>query len=140
MSEFLLKKRFVLVALLFVLLSVSSCIKKKAPPPPAPAPDPLVADSTPVEEPLSIQTVPNRASVKLSTGETCTSPCTLKKMSTETFDVTAEKSGYRTATVTVISHAQVVPGSGSTGHPILERPKLQPNPVRLTLEPSWKKR
>lgn len=121
---------------------IAGCAKGRgqAPVDQAPAKDPYLADYTPVDETLEVRTVPSGATVKLSTGETCKSPCRLPKKSTDTFDVRIEKQGYRPQQVTVVSHARVVPGSGANGVPEIERPKLTPNPVQVTLEPAWSKR
>ena len=121
--------------------TLSACVQKKAAPAgDQPAKDPFLADNTPVDEVLEIRTVPSGANVKLSTGESCKSPCRVTKKSTDTLDVRIEKQGYRAQVVTVVSHARVIPGSGADGVPELERPRLTPNPVNVTLEPSWSKR
>ena len=126
----------------FVLffIGATGCQKKPPPPDTTPKKDPYLADYTPVDETLVIQTVPSGAKVTLSSGETCKSPCKFPKKNTDSIDIRIEKQGYRAANVTVVPHASVVPGSGASGHPKIEPPRLVPNPVRVTLEPSWTKR
>jgi hypothetical protein len=130
--------------LLFVssLLVVGGCAKKQPAVQPQPEVDnsQFLADDTPIDVNFSVSTMPQGASVKLSSGETCQTPCSLTKKNTDNFDLTIEKRGYKSTKINVVSTARVVPGSGATGHPIIEKPHLSPNPVNVVLEPTWHKR
>ncbi|MFN8391339.1 MAG: PEGA domain-containing protein [Bdellovibrionota bacterium] len=122
--------------------TLASCVKKPPPAPPVEenqANKAYFADDTPVDESFSVQSTPSGAAVKFSSGETCRTPCTVTKKNTDNFDLQISKDGYRSTKVSVITHARVVPGSGASGHPQIERPHLEPNPVSVTLEPSFKK-
>ena len=125
-------------AALSLCVFFASCATKP-PPPAAPAPsDPVeTQDWSGVTGDFSVTSTPAGAAVKLSSGEKCKTPCSVKRPITEHFDVVISKNGFKTKTVTVISHQNVVPGSASTGRPKLARPHLSPNPVAVTLEPSW---
>ena len=105
-----------------------------------PVKDPLLVDDTPVDENFSIQSTPSGASAKLSSGESCRTPCSVKKKNTDNFDVRIQKEGYKGQVVSVVSTAKVVPGSGASGLPTLEKPRLSPNPARVTLEPEFTRR
>jgi hypothetical protein len=48
-----------------------------------------------------INTVPSGANARLSTGETCVTPCTLRRPRNEEFSVTISKDGFETTTVMV---------------------------------------
>jgi len=135
--------RFVaLIVVIFALSFLAGCVRRNTapPPPPAPARDPLLADDTPVEESFGIQSTPSGALAKLSSGESCRTPCKVKKNNTDSFDVTISKDGYKGQKVSVSSVAKAIPGSGATGLPKLDRPHLVPNPLNVILEPNFTKR
>lgn len=124
----------------FLAFSLAGCFGTKTPPPAPETNDGSAVeqeDWTGVETTLSITSAPSGANVSLSTGEKCKTPCAVKRRLTENFDVTVEKSGFRPKTVSVVSHMNVVPGSGTTGKLKLSKPKLVPNPIAVTLEPQW---
>ncbi len=125
-----------------VLLFIG-CAEKKAPPPPPPPVQEIQAeyeqDWTGITESVSISSTPTGASVRLSTGEKCKTPCSLKRPILENFDVTIEKNGFVSKTVSVVSHSNIVPGSGASGRPKLAKPKLSPSPVSVVLNPEWER-
>jgi len=60
----------------------------------------------------SVQTEPAGASVRLSTGETCITPCTMTKRRKDEFQVTIDKDGYQQVTTRILSS---VAGAGAAG-------------------------
>ncbi|MEO8141826.1 MAG: hypothetical protein ABI617_04125 [Sphingomicrobium sp.] len=65
---------------------------------------------------FEIMTMPTAADVKLSTGQTCTSPCKLKLKRRPGFTATVSKGGYQTQDVIVESKVKgggVVAGAGN---------------------------
>ena len=136
---------YVLLFGALVLLSspLVGCIKRSTDAdnlPPVPKRDPLLADDTPIDENFSIQSTPSGAVAKLSSGESCKTPCSVKKRNIDNFDVRISKDGYKTQRVDVMGIAKVVPGSGAKGTPTIDRPHLVPNPLNVVLEPNWTKR
>lgn len=125
---------------LAVYLALVSCSPSKptpAPPPPSGNTDEDTQDWTGVSENFVLNSTPAGANVKFSSGEKCKTPCTVKRAITENFDVTLEKNGFRPKTLAIVSHTNVLPGSGASGKPKLSKPKLSPNPASVTLEPVW---
>ena len=96
-------------------------------------------------EKFSIISKPAGANARLSTGERCTTPCSLTKRSNEKFAVTFEKEGYHSATVNVVSNLdRVVDHNRLSNKDRAEleqdwagRFKLTPNPASVVLEPEW---
>jgi hypothetical protein len=97
---------------------------------------------------FAIETSPDKADVKLSTGQTCVSPCKLKLKRKEGFVVTATKSGYEKASTTVQSKVKGGGAAGAAGNMLLggvigiavdatngSMNDLTPNPVYLELKP-----
>ena len=96
----------------------------------------------------TIETTPNEANVKLSTGQTCVSPCKLKLKRKNGFTVTASKEGYKDATAEVESKVRAGGVAGVAGNVLIggiigaavdgsngSMNDLTPNPLKLTLEP-----
>ena len=96
----------------------------------------------------NIETTPSEAEVKLSTGQTCTSPCNLKLKRKHGFTVTAKKSGYEEATAVVDSRVRGGGVAGAAGNIIAggligvavdassgAMNDLTPNPLRIELKP-----
>ena len=63
-------------------------------------------------EAWTVESDPIGAEVKLSSGETCTTPCTLTKKRKDTFMVTVEKDGYETVRT---PDPEQVAGAGAAG-------------------------
>jgi len=96
----------------------------------------------------SIETSPTQAEVKLSTGQTCVSPCNLKLKRKAGFTVKASKQGYSEATAIVDSHIRGGGIAGGAGNILAggligiavdassgAMNDLTPNPLLLTLQP-----
>lgn len=96
-------------------------------------------------ENFNAESTPSGAIVRFSTGEKCVTPCSLERKANEAFSVTFSKEGYKSATVNVKTTTVETPTAGPVGAAISKRlwgetPRLEPNPVRAELEPSWQKR
>lgn len=63
-------------------------------------------------EAWTIDSRPQGADVRLSTGQECATPCTLKLKRKESFTVVVSKAGYKTTNAQVISQ---VAGAGAAG-------------------------
>lgn len=135
----LMKRTIVLLGTLF-LLSGCPAKPKQAPPPPPPAP--------PAVDNLVIRSNPGGASVKLSTGETCTTPCELSRQVGQPFNITLSKGGYKSQTVNVKNNLiALIEFNRKKGVREAELQQLKvdrlrytPNPVDVSLEPVWTKR
>lgn len=97
---------------------------------------------------FAIVTTPTAADVKLSTGQTCVSPCDLKLKRKHGFTVTASKTGYKEATAVVDARVRGGGIAGGAGNIIAggligiavdassgAMNDLTPNPLQLTLQP-----
>jgi len=97
---------------------------------------------------FAIVTTPTAANVKLSTGQTCVSPCDLKLKRKKGFVVTANKSGYNEASAVVDSRIRGGGIAGGVGNIVSggligiavdassgAMNDLTPNPLVLTLQP-----
>ncbi|MFP5330173.1 MAG: PEGA domain-containing protein [Alphaproteobacteria bacterium] len=97
---------------------------------------------------FAIESVPSQADVKLSTGQTCVTPCTLTLKRKSQFKVTVSKEGYKTEERDV--HGKVKGGgaAGVAGNVIFggvigagvdvasgAALSLEPNPLQVTLVP-----
>ncbi len=100
-------------------------------------------------EALVINSAPPGASVRLSSGETCKTPCTLKKKRKEGVVVFIEKDGFEKVEVNVISEIAGAGAAGMAGNVLVggligvgvdaatgATKKLTPNPISVTLEPA----
>jgi hypothetical protein len=100
-------------------------------------------------EAFVIETDPPGATARLSSGETCTTPCTLTKKHRDEFTVNIEKEGYEPVDANV-SHTTAGSGAaGMAGNVLLggiigaaidagtgSTQKLAPNPLAVTLLPT----
>ena len=99
-------------------------------------------------ETFKVITTPTAAAVALSTGERCTSPCTLKLKRKTEFTVTASKQGYQNATAKVESKIKGGGVAGAAGNLVFggiiggvvdgsngSMRDLVPNPLYMTLQP-----
>ena len=99
-------------------------------------------------ESFVIETVPAGANVTLSTGLTCTSPCSLKVKRRGDFVVTIKKDGYETITSTVTSSIDGGGGAAMAGNVLVggiigagidagtgAMHSHKPNPLVVTLNP-----
>lgn len=97
---------------------------------------------------FNIDTTPTAADVKLSTGQSCVSPCKLKLKRKDGFTVTATKSGFENATAEVKSEVRGGGIAGAAGNVLIggviggivdgssgAMKDLTPNPLHLTLKP-----
>ena len=95
-----------------------------------------------------VESTPTQADVKLSTGQTCVTPCTLRMKRKSQFVVTISKEGYQSQEIKV--HGKVKEGgaAGYAGNVIFggligagvdaasgAALSLAPNPVKVTLAP-----
>lgn len=117
--------RGVLIGIGVALLvgAVGGCVKKS----PAPVASPAALET------YSIQSVPQGASVTLSNGATCQTPCELHLSPTQSLSVKIEKKGFKPFEGSIISHAEVVPDGGELR---VSKPRLIPNPLKATLAPA----
>jgi len=102
-------------------------------------------------QPFSIQSTPGGAQVWLSSGESCTTPCTLELPRANGFQVRVSLAGYLTQTVPVASRGSVgavaVLGNGVVGGLVGlgtdvdsgAMRSLSPNPLKVRLEPAGTK-
>ncbi len=95
-----------------------------------------------------IETDPPGASIALSTGQTCTSPCRLRLKRKHGFTVTATMDGYEPATAEVVSRMRAGGGTALAGNLIAggliggvvdatngSLNDLRPNPLRIAMTP-----
>lgn len=95
----------------------------------------------------TVQTEPSGANVQLSTGQQCTTPCTLKLKRKHPFTVTIEKVGYVDVVTEVVSQVAGGGAAGMAGNVIVggligigvdaasgATKELKPNPLSVTLE------
>lgn len=100
-------------------------------------------------EAFVVKTEPSGAKVRLSSGETCVSPCTLEKKHKDNFEVFIEKPGYESTHVSVISQVAGGGAAGMAGNVFLggligaavdagtgATKELVPNPLEVTLNPA----
>jgi hypothetical protein len=97
---------------------------------------------------FSIESSPTDADVKLSTGQTCVTPCQLNLKRKHGFVATVTKRGYKTATTNVTPKVRTGGVAGVAGNVLLggiigaavdgsngAMNDLTPNPLVVTLEP-----
>ena len=97
---------------------------------------------------FNIVTTPTAADVKLSTGQTCVSPCDLKLKRKHGFVVTANKQGYQEARAVIDSRIRGGGIAGGAGNLLAggvvgivvdassgAMNDLTPNPLQMTLQP-----
>lgn len=95
----------------------------------------------------TVQTEPSGARVSLSTGQECTTPCTLKLKRKHPFTVTIEKEGYIDVVTEVVSQVSGGGAAGMAGNVIIggligigvdaasgATKELKPNPLQVNLE------
>lgn len=97
---------------------------------------------------FAIESTPSQADVKLSTGQTCTTPCTLRMKRKSAFKVTVSKDGYQTQEAEVHGVMKGGGGAALAGNAIFggligagvdasngSLMNLKPNPLQVTLVP-----
>lgn len=97
---------------------------------------------------LQVESEPSGADIKLSTGQTGTTPSSFKVQRDESLTVTISKPGYETATVQVTSQIADAGAVGMAGNVVVggiigagvdavtgATKELKPNPVKVTLTP-----
>ena len=95
-----------------------------------------------------VQSEPSQADVKLSTGQTCVTPCTLRLKRKSQFTVTVSKPGYQTQEAPVHGVVKGGGAAGMAGNVIFggligagvdasngSMMNLTPNPLKVTLVP-----
>jgi hypothetical protein len=95
----------------------------------------------------SVQTEPEGAIAKLSTGQECTTPCTLKLKRKTDFSITVSKEGYNELVTQVVSQIAAAGAAGMAGNVLVggiigvgvdaasgATKELKPNPLVVTLE------
>ena len=95
-----------------------------------------------------VQSEPSQADVKLSTGQTCVTPCTLRVKRKSQFTVTVSKEGYQTQEAEVHGVMKGGGGAALAGNAIFggligagvdasngSLMNLKPNPLKVTLVP-----
>lgn len=96
----------------------------------------------------TVETDPAGAEVTLSSGETCRTPCTLKKRRKDPFEVTLAKPGYAPVRTQVLSTVSGAGAAGMAGNVLVggiigigvdaatgATKDLKPNPLVVRLEP-----
>lgn len=99
-------------------------------------------------EAWTVDSRPQGADVRLSTGQECTTPCTLELKRKTAFTVVVNKEGYKTAKAQVISQVAGAGAAGMAGNVLVggiigvgvdaasgATKELKPNPLMLELEP-----
>ncbi len=99
-------------------------------------------------EAWTVETDPVGAKVTLSSGETCTTPCTLKKKRKDSFQVRIELDGYEPVETQVLSQISAGGAAGMAGNVIVggligvgvdaasgATKELKPNPLVVKLVP-----
>ncbi|MBB5015411.1 PEGA domain-containing protein [Rehaibacterium terrae] len=99
-------------------------------------------------ESWTVNSDPIGAKVTLSSGETCITPCTLKKKRKESFMVTVEKEGYEPVQTQIVSQVAGAGAAGMAGNVLVggiigvgvdaasgATKELKPNPLELKLVP-----
>jgi hypothetical protein len=97
---------------------------------------------------FTIESTPSQADAKLSTGQTCTTPCTLRMKRKAQFKVTVSKEGYQTQEAEVHGVVKGGGAAGMAGNVIFggligagvdasngSMMNLKPNPLQVTLVP-----
>ena len=100
-------------------------------------------------EAWTVESEPAGAEVVLSTGETCITPCTLKRKRKIEFTVSVTKDGYQPVETQVLSQIAKAGAAGMAGNVIFggiigvgidagsgAMKELKPNPLQLKLEPA----
>ena len=139
----------VVVLLLVVCLFATSCSKRRRRPPqkePYRSADYESAELRGTEL-LGLESTPAGAKARLSTGESCVTPCRIRKNSRAQFSVTFQKEGYVSKTIPVSNNLEALRQynlkRGKKAQDVarlrVEDARLVPNPVRVTLEPEWTK-
>lgn len=96
-----------------------------------------------------VESTPSQAEVKLSTGQTCVTPCTLRLKRKSQFKVTISKEGYQTQEAEVHGVMKGGGGAALAGNAIFggvigagvdasngSLMNLKPNPLQVTLVPA----
>ena len=99
----------------------------------------------------TVESDPLGANVALSSGERCTTPCTLKKKRKHPFEVTVEKAGYGSVSTQVLSSTSGAGATAMAGNVLVggviglavdagtgAMRDLKPNPLVLKLVPMRK--
>lgn len=97
---------------------------------------------------FTVTSEPSNANVQFSTGQTCTTPCTLELPRGDDFQVTVTREGYQEQTANVVSAISGGGGAGMAGNVVFggligagvdaasgAMNDLQPNPLHIELEP-----
>ena len=124
----------------FAVLGLAACQPAK-PPAPVDIESPNPADQFEV---VNLTSTPSGAKVKLTTGESCSTPCKFRKSLDSHFSATFSKEGYRSATVEVMSNLEALKKfnrarGGKVDNLKVGTLRLTPNPVSVNLEPEWSK-
>lgn len=102
-------------------------------------------------EAFVVNTIPSGAHVQLSTGQSCTTPCTLNESRKSSFGLVIEKPGYKPVATRVVSEMDTRGATNLAGNALLTNPigigigagvdmlsgatkKLTPNPLSVVLE------
>ena len=98
-------------------------------------------------EAFIINSTPSGANVRLSSGETCITPCTLERKRKKEFVVFISKTGFEPVQVSIVSQVAGAGAAGMAGNIIFggiigaavdigtgATKELIPNPVRVTLQ------
>lgn len=123
-----------------LIASVTACQPKK----PAPPSEPEVQDPSSLFEVVEFTAKPAGVVVKLSSGESCTTPCKVRKSLDSRFTATFQKEGYASASVEVMNNLEKLrefnrARGGKTDALRVSTLRFSPNPVTATLEPHWSK-
>lgn len=99
-------------------------------------------------ETFVVTTEPAGAMVRLSTGETCVTPCALQKRRKHAFDVEIEREGYEPVSTRILPQVSGAGATGMAGNVLIgglvglvvdastgSAKDLRPNPLAVTLVP-----
>ncbi len=99
-------------------------------------------------EAWTVTSDPIGAKVSLSSGETCTTPCTLEKKRKDPFTVTVEREGYELVEAQIVSQVAGAGAAGMAGNVLVggiigmavdagtgATKELIPNPLEVKLNP-----
>jgi hypothetical protein len=123
-----------------ILTSVTACQPKK----PTPQSESIAQDPSSLYEVIEFTARPAGAVVNLSTGESCTTPCKVRKSLDSRFTATFQKEGYASASIEVMNNLEKLrefnrARGGRTDTLRVSTLRFSPNPVTATLEPDWSK-
>ena len=122
------------------IISFTVCQPKK----PTPSSELETPDPSSLYEVIEFTAKPAGVVVKLSSGESCTTPYRVRKSLDSRFTATFQKEGYASASVEMMNNLEKLrefnrARGGKTDALRVSTLRFSPNPVAVTLEPHWSK-